>query len=91
MSESGVQVVIAGPIAGEHPVEVCYGSVAHCFWHDRDEPGDGYRVCYECRHLFATPGALLAEHNRQLAQYPDQEPETDVSKVHCCPFCIHDW
>lgn len=91
MSERSVATVIAGPITTEHPIETCYGSIAHCFSHDTDEPGDGYRICYECHHLFATPGELLAAHNRQLAKFTDLPPETDAGKVYCCPLCTHDW
>lgn len=75
----------------EHDPTACYGSVSHCFWHDVDEPGEPYRVCYECRHAFMTEAELLAEHNRQLARYPELAPETDAARVFCCPFCIHDW
>jgi hypothetical protein len=75
----------------EHPVEACYGSPLHCHWHDRDEPGEPFRVCFECRHAFMSAAELLAGHNRQLARYPEIAPEADVAKVFCCPFCLHDW
>lgn len=89
-----------------HPIEACYGSRLHCFSHDMDEPLAGYRICIECRHVFATAGDLLREHNRVLAGLNEHvdpagdplfaitepiPPETDVNNVFCCPFCAHDW
>jgi hypothetical protein len=82
--------VICGPLAAEHPIEVCYGSELHCLWHEVDEPREGFRYCLECAHMFATASELLAEHNKHLAEF-GIEPETDPDGVYCCPFCIHDW
>lgn len=78
-------------LTAEHEPTACYGSQIHCFWHNVDEPGRSYRVCFECRHAFTTEAALLTEHNKQLARYPELVPETDVVRVFCCPLCLHDW
>jgi hypothetical protein len=79
--------VITGPLAAPHPVEVCYGSRLHCFWHEADEAPDGFRFCFECKHMFVTPADLLAEHN----MHQDWHPATDTGQVFCCPLCTHDW
>lgn len=98
---------MAGPITEQHPVEACYGSQLHCSSHEVDEPvADPYRVCFECRHAFASAAGLLAAHNAVLANLneevnPDGDPlweitepipaETDPAKVFCCPHCSHDF
>jgi hypothetical protein len=83
-------VTIIGPLTAPHPIEACYGSATHCHWHDIDEPGDAYRVCFECKHAFRSAAELLAEHSKHLAEF-GQEPETDPEQVYTCPLCIHDF
>jgi hypothetical protein len=74
----------------EHPIADCPDPDSHCCWHDVDEPQGGYRTCFECWHVYQTAAELLAEHNKVLASL-GLPPETDVERVHCCPFCTHSW
>jgi uncharacterized protein YqjF (DUF2071 family) len=83
-------VAIAGPLAAPHPVEACYGSAIHCWAHNADEPGEAYRVCFECHHAYLSPADLLAAHNAVLAGM-GLEAETDVERVLICPACSHNF
>lgn len=74
----------------EHDPMACMGSLNHCYWHNVDEPGEPFKVCFECRHGFMTPAELLAGHNEHLAEF-GQPPETDPQQVFCCPMCTHDF
>ena len=77
---------------GQHDISTCMGSRLHCWSCDRDEPEVGaYRACLECGHVWRTADELLAAHNRELARYPGNIPETDAARVSCCPLCIHNW
>jgi hypothetical protein len=73
-----------------HGLEDCQAPGYHCYWHNADEPGDAFRVCFECHHAFLSAADLLAEHNKVLAGL-GLEAETDVERVHCCPECSHNW
>ena len=73
-----------------HGLEDCQAPGYHCYWHDVDEPGDAYRVCFECHHAYLSAADLLAEHNKVLASL-GMEPETDVEQVFCCPCCTHNF
>jgi hypothetical protein len=83
-------MTITGPLTAPHPPETCYGSASHCHWHHVDEPGDAFRVCFECRHAYLSAAELLAGHNKVLAEL-GMSPETDEERVHCCAHCAHDW
>lgn len=76
--------------------------VGYCHWHGRHEPTAGYRVCFECGHVFLTERNLIEAHNRVVAELnADQTPNywptkvipdaTSGEEVFCCPFCIHDF
>jgi hypothetical protein len=83
-------LAITGPLTAPHPPETCYGSALHCYWHNVDEPGDAYRVCFECKHAYLSAADLLAAHNAVLAGM-GLEGESDVERVYCCPVCTHSW
>jgi len=76
--------------ARAHDLSDCQAPGYHCYWHNVDEPGDAWRVCFECHHAFLSAADLLAAHNAVLAGM-GLEAETDVEQVHWCPACTHDW
>ena len=78
-------------LRGEHAAETCHGSQLHCFWHERDEPGEPWHVCFECKHNYLSAADLLAEHNRVLAEMGCDHRAIRAEAVFCCPFCLHDW
>ena len=66
--------VIAGPLAGQHDPETCYGSRLHCYCCHADEPDEPcFIACFECRHVWRTAEDLLIAHNKHLAVYADPE------------------
>lgn len=83
-------VTITGPLTTPHPPQTCYHSALHCYRHNADEPGDAFRVCFECHHAYLSPADLLAAHNAVLAGM-GLEGEGDVGRVACCAVCGHDW
>jgi hypothetical protein len=46
--------------------QACAG--IHCWIHDVDEPGTGYRACFECGHLYRTEQELVNEYNEGARQ-----------------------
>lgn len=88
-------VIIAGPLTDTaHEPETCYGSLAHCFWHNTDEPvTEPFRVCLECHHAYATIGALISAHNDAMLEVGGVMVfgTNDDSEIYSCPFCSHDW
>lgn len=73
-----------------HTEMECYGSSQHCAWHGVDEPDQGaYRVCLECRHVYATKADLERAWDEMWAGdggYPFPE-----DTIPGCAYCGHDW
>jgi hypothetical protein len=83
-------LAITGPLTAPHPPETCYGSHCHCYWHNVDEPGDAFRVCFECHHAYLSAADLLAAHNAVLAGM-GLGAESVVERVLICPACSHNF
>jgi hypothetical protein len=69
-----------------------------CAIHDEKEPvyDDTYLVCFECKHVFPTPMAVV---NADLQLQIDLNYNTGyvpvqvrpVDKIYSCPLCLHDF
>ncbi len=80
-----------------------FGPGRHCFFHPNERaPREGdYLVCFECGHVYETADDLRREEasalndlNRFLELTPRHvvDPaKVDLSTVHSCPLCTHDW
>jgi hypothetical protein len=75
-------------------------NVSHCAIHHVDEPTDGaFRVCFECGHVFATPGDLVeADYWAQLAASSDENHDVEFlpeplsgDEIDVCPECAHNF
>jgi hypothetical protein len=64
----------------------------HCYYHHRDEPSSGYRVCGECAHTYSTADDLKQT-------YLDYAPagltiiveDMTADEIYFCPLCLHDF
>lgn len=62
----------------------------HCHSCDKDEPTEGYRLCYECGHMYETATDLVKAHRlfvRSYGGHPIEDPE----RIIACPLCCHDF
>jgi hypothetical protein len=64
----------------------------HCFWHNIDEPTEGYRLCYECMHMYPTEAELIGAY---WDAFPEDTPlimaPLSGATITFCPLCSHDF
>jgi hypothetical protein len=70
-----------------HPIEDCYGSRLHCWWHNIDETEtDISRTCFECNHVYKTADDLANAWKSEMGiVWNGPEP------IPACAYCGHDW
>ena len=62
----------------------------HCCWHNVDEATEGYRLCYECKHMYLTEAELVAAYfDRMVAVAATKRIAGDT--IVFCPLCSHDF
>jgi hypothetical protein len=75
--------------AAPHPPGFVEGEWCHV--HRVHEPGDGYRRCFECGHLWATGRATRWQTVKaRIMGWWDYQTLTPA-RVYFCPLCLHDF
>lgn len=73
-----------------HEITACYNSPLHCSWHNKDEPGKAYKVCFECKHAYQTIEELQETWMKESFITVTSPPE-NLSQIDFCPLCLHDF
>lgn len=76
----------------------------HCWIHDVDEAGTGWKVCGECGHVYPNARALRREYRREFWKASGDSwlgyrmplrariwrvLTVRASRVDCCQHCLH--
>lgn len=64
----------------------------HCYSHGTDEAAEGgWRVCFECKHVYRTAEELQREWAANAPPDIRGRPAPPVEQIYFCPLCMHDW